>query len=419
MKQNFSPLVALVTVAAFAAPTSRLVAAAETPLLFHLSAPALNETRARLTRGEPALQPALARLRKEADALLKIKPPSVLDKPSVAASGDQHDYFTYGPYWWPDPSKPDGLPYIRRDGALNPASKKGTDDAASDWVLDAIQTLGLAYFFTGHEPYAVQAARVARVWFLDPATRMNPNLEHAQAIPGITKGRGIGIVEYRELGRVVDALALVGGSSAWTATDRTNLTAWTESYYRWLLTSANGIDEQDELNNHGTWYDAQAAHLALVLGKRDEAKKILSQGLKLRLTEQIEPDGAQPRELARTKSLDYSLFNLEALFVCGELGERTGVDWWSYRTPDGRSLEAALRYLAPYVDRTKTWPKKDLVEADRARLLPLFSQYLAHREDAEIRALYEKFAASAEPAARWRLLWPLESRAAGKTPKAP
>ena len=394
-------------------PASRAAAAAA-PTVFQVSASALAETRARVALGDSALQPAVMRLRKEADALLKLKPPSVLDKPSVAASGDKHDYFTYGPYWWPDPAKPDGLPYIRRDGDLNPASKKGTDDAASDLVTEAIQTLGLAYYFTGHEPYAVQAARIARVWFLDPATKMNPNLDHAQAIPLVTKGRGIGIIETREMGRIADALAMLGGSSAWTPADRSAFTAWLEAYYRWLLTSANGIDEQDELNNHGTWYDAQAAHLALILGKKDDAKKILTTGLKLRLAAQVEPDGSQPRELARTKSLDYSLFNLEALFVNAQLASEVGVDWWMFTTADGRSLSGALHYLAPYADPEKAWPKKDLVAADRARLLPLFAQYLAHRDDPVIRALYQKFAATEEPAARWRLLWPVTTSRGSK-----
>ncbi|HEX2854821.1 MAG TPA: alginate lyase family protein [Opitutaceae bacterium] len=380
---------------------------AENPRVFAVSPQALIETRARLARGDTTLQPALDQLRKDADAALRIKPPSVLDKPSVAASGDKRDYFSYGPYWWPDPTKPDGLPYIRRDGDLNPASKKGTDDAAFDLVVDSLQTLGLAYFFTGHEPYAIHAARIARVWFLDPSTGMKPNLDHAQAIPGITKGRGIGIIESRDLGRVADALALLGKSAAWTDADRAAFTAWTGNYLHWLRTSPNGTDEQDELNNHGTWYDVQAAHLCLVLGEKSEARKILTQGLTLRLAAQIEPDGRQPRELLRTKSLDYSLFNLEALFLCAQLGGEAGVDWWGYQTADGRSLRAALAYLAPYADPAKAWPKKDLVEADRARLLPLFAQYLAHRDDPTIRELHEKFSATTEPAARWRLLWPV------------
>lgn len=374
-----------------------------------MSPHALLETRARLTRGDASLQPVLAQLRKDADAALKIKPPSVLDKPSIAASGDKRDYFSYGPYWWPDPTKPDGLPYIRRDGELNPASKKGTDDAAFDLVVDSVQTLGLAYFFTAHEPYAIQAARIARTWFLDPVTGMKPNLDHAQAIPGITKGRGIGIIESRDLGRVADALALLGDSTAWTAADRTAFTTWLEHYLHWLLTSANGIDEQDELNNHGTWYDVQAAHLALVLGKKEEARKILTTGLTFRLAAQIEPDGKQPRELLRTKSLDYSLFNLEALLLCAQLGGEIGVDWWNHTTTDGRSLQAALVYLAPYIDPEKTWPKKDLGDVDRTRLLPLFAHYLAHRDDPAIRAHYEKFAPSTAPTARWRLLWSVAS----------
>lgn len=381
--------------------------AQEPPAVYGFSPTNLLSTRARLARGDAALQPALDQLRREADLALAQKPLSVMDKPLTAASGDKHDYFSYGPYWWPDPAKPGGLPYIRRDGEVNPASKQGTDDHPFGHLCDTLETLGLAYWFTGDERYAGKAAQLVRVWFLDPATRMKPNLQHAQAIPGITDGRGIGIIESRQIGNVADSLGLLAGSPAWTATEAAAMRDWFAAFHRWLTTSANGLDEQDQHNNHGSWYDVQTAHLALVLGKKDDARKILTDGLGRRLAAHLRPDGSQPHELARTKSLGYSLFNLEALFACAQLAEAAGVDWWNFATADGRSLHAALTYLAPYADPAKPWIKQDVEAGNRGRLLPLFARYLAHRDDAQIRQHYARFAAQADPGARWRLLWPV------------
>ena len=377
---------------------------ARAPRVYSWDALSLLEARASLAGGASTLQPALTKLTAEAERALKLRPPSVMDKSLLPASGDRHDYFSFGPYWWPDPSKPNGLPYIRRDGDVNPTSKKNTDDTAFGQVGDAIQTLGLAYWFTTDERYAQKAAQLTRVWFLDPATRMNPNLQHAQAIPGINDGRGIGIIESRHLTTNHDALALLDGSPAWTAADRAALIAWTTAFYTWLTTSPHGLDEQGERNNHGTWYDVQAAHLALVLQQPAEAKKILTAGLTRHLAHQILPDGAQPLELARTNSLNYSCFNLEALFSCAQLARHVAIDWHHYTTTDGRSLRAAVTYLAPYVDPAKPWPKTDVVAADRTRLIPLLHTHLRQHPDSEARPYYTKFAANSPASARWRLL---------------
>jgi hypothetical protein len=395
-------LVRQIVVLAAIIPTA--IFAGTNPKVFLFSAKNLEAAQASLARGEPELQPALALLRKEADAALKMKPLSVMDKPRAAPGSDKHDYFSYGPYWWPDPSKPDRLPYIRRDGQINPDSKKDTDDHAWGRTAGAIETLCLAYFFTHHESYAAKAVLLARVWFLDPDTRMNPNMDHAQAVPGINNGRGIGLIETRNLPAVVDSLALLATSPSWTDADQAGFKDWLEHYFAWLLKSANGIDEHRQLNNHGTWYDVQAAYLALALGKTGEAKEILTTGLKSRLSSQVEPDGSQPRELVRTKSFEYSLFNLEALLACAQLSDKAGVDWWNFSTHDGRSLHAALAYLAPYANPEKPWPKKDLVHPSRTRLLPLFAIYLDRQDDPEFRQLLFKYAPT-DPAARWHLLW--------------
>ena len=321
--------------------------------VYLLSPKNLEATRARLAKGDASLQPAFEKLKAEADKALKMKPLSVMDKPRPSISGDKHDYFSYGPYWWPDPTKPDGLPFIVHDGKVNPENRKGTDKVPFDRTCDAIETLGLAYFFTGHEPYASHAALLARTWFLDPATRMNPNLEHAQAIPGRSHGRGIGIIESRVLPRAVDGLALLDASPAWTTADQQAFATWLADFHHWLLTSDHGRKEQQERNNHGTWYDVQAGYLALALGHADEAKKRFTDGLSRRLATQIEPDGSQPHELNRTKPLGYSLFNLEAFLNCAQLAENVGVDWWHYATTDGRSLHGGAGLSAGRMRRPR------------------------------------------------------------------
>lgn len=379
-----------------------LACAAEAPRTVVLRPEGLVVSKARLAAGDERLAPALALLCAEADRLLKLQPASVMDKTRTAASGDKHDYFSFAPYWWPDPKKSDGLPYIRDDGRVNPDSKRGTDSGAFSRTCNAVETLGLAYWFTRDERYAEKVATLTRTWFLDTATRMNPSLEYAQAIPGINHGRGIGILEARHLSNLVDGLALIAGSSAWSTADATAMTGWLTTYYEWVTTSKNGREEAAAENNHGSWYDVQVVALALHLGRVADAKKIVAQATTKRIQRQIEPDGRQPLELARTKSLDYSCFNLEALVRLARLGESVDVDLWKFSTADGRNLRAALRHVAPYADPAKKWPKEDIKATDRARILPLLVEALRGNEDPAFRELLAKHLGSAASGEYWR-----------------
>lgn len=375
------------------------------PRVFSLSAHSLDSARARLDQGDTALTPALERLRTDADRALGFQPASVMSKPRTPPSGDKHDYLSQAPYWWPDPATPNGLPYLRHDGRHNPEADQGTDAVAWSHLAATVETLGLAYYLTGHTPYAEQAVRLIRVWFLAPATHMNPHVRYAQYIPGRNESRGPGILEMRHLAQICDALALIAGSSTWTEADAQAFEAWLTAYFAWLTESPNGREEAAAENNHGSWYDVQAAHLALFLGKTDFAREILAAGRQKRVARQIEPEGRQPLELARTKSLSYSLFNLEALFNLARLGENVNVDWWRFATKDGRSLQAAMRYLAPYANPSKPWFKNDIESADRADLLPLLAEALRHGGDPRWQTLLGKFSDRlGQRSARWHLL---------------
>ena len=215
---------------------------------------------------------------------------SVMDKQKLPPSGDKHDFVSYGPYWWPDPKKPDGLPYIRRDGEVNPESRgPATDYHAMGRMADAVKTLALAYFLSHDEAYAAHAARLLRAWFLDPATRMNPNLNFGQAIPGVCEGRGVGIIDTVSLLPIPDATLVLLPSAAWTDADQQGLRDWFAAYLQWLLTSKNGKDEAAAENNHGTWYDAQVAALAIYVGRPEIAR----QTLQTAQTTRIAPDRAR------------------------------------------------------------------------------------------------------------------------------
>lgn len=339
------------------------------PRVYVLRAEELGQARKQLRNGDSRLKPALEKLLHEADEALEAGPFSVMDKSRTPPSGDKHDYMSMGPYWWPDSTKPDGLPYIRRDGERNPESGQGYDRPRLGALVGAVERLALAYFFTDEEPYAEHATRLLRAWFLDPRTRMNPHLEFGQAIPGRVDGRGIGIIETRSFAGVVDAIGLIEQSRSWTGPDQQGMRAWMAAYLDWLLNSEHGKDEQDEHNNHGTWYDVQVASLALFTGDERLARDVLEGSKSARFDQHILPDGRQPHELARTRSLSYSVMNLEGLCQLAELGRHVGVDLWNYESPTGGSIRRALEYLAPYSDPEVPWPGEQITRTDPDLLL--------------------------------------------------
>ncbi|QTF10267.1 alginate lyase family protein [Brenneria izadpanahii] len=344
-----------------------------------LSQPQLASVKQQLrqNRAKPQTSLAYRQLLAQADRALKITNPSVTQKMSLPSSGSKHDYLSLSAYWWPDPDKADGLPWIRRDGQVNPASKDERTDGERLAAFTAqTQALALAWYFSGRQAYADKAISMIRTWFIDPTTRMNPNLDYAQGVPGIASGRGAGVLDGRYFAvRIVDALIMLRKAPGWTTLDEQQMQQWMREYLRWLQTSKLGKKESAAMNNHGSWYAVQVAGIAWYVGKTDSVKSMAAL-LRRKMDHQLQADGSQPEELARTRSFHYSYFNLQAMTDMATLASQAGENLWRYQTAQGSSLIAALDFMAPYLDDNRVWPYQtiDRHERQSSVLIPLMLQ---------------------------------------------
>lgn len=379
--------------------------AAGLPRLALLNATGLIETKERLQDRDPALAPAFTRLKREAERALDVKPLSVTEKNISPAGGNKHDYRSIAPYWWPNPATPNGLPFVRRDGEVNPKRDESSDRLRLENMIQAVQTLALGYFFTEREDYAAHAAELLRVWFLDPATKMNPHLKYAQAVPGRNTGRGAGIIETHEFAELLDFVSLLNNSKAWPARQHHQLRDWMNAYLSWLLESAEGKAEAKAENNHGTWYDVQVAALALYTARDELAKKVLSEFPTKRIAVQIQPDGRQARELTRTRAWDYAMFNLEAMFNSASIAEKLDVDLWNHPSGNRGGLQRALDWLLPFAIRENKWGYSQITPFQPEKLAPFLRRAsIAYGQPRYEQAMAKLSALTDDE--RWQLLYP-------------
>ncbi|MEM9913616.1 MAG: alginate lyase family protein, partial [Planctomycetota bacterium] len=318
----------------------------------------LAEAKARVEAGDPALQPALDALVELAEDAMGLPMISVADKPMAPPSGNKNDYVSLSPYWWPNPDTEDGLPYVRRDGEINPERFEYDVNKLGDFGT-AVRWLGFGYYFTGDERYAEEAVKRINHFLIDPETAMTPRMQYGQFVPGVNNGRKFGIIETLRLRWVPDAIAVLEGSDAMTDEVMAGAKKWFGDYAVWLNTSEFGVAERDGANNHGTWGEAQIAYFSAFAGDWDTVKA-MAERVPSRIAKQFEPDGGQPEELKRTRALDYTEFNLRGMTELAVLAERVDVDLWSYSTDDGRSIRQGFAFALPYFAQEKEWPYQQI-----------------------------------------------------------
>ena len=311
--------------------------------------------------GQAAYAAAYRSLIREADRQLTQTPLSVMMKEKTAVSGDKHDYLSLSRYFWPDPTKKDGLPYVSRDGVSNPELEK-LDRPKLALMAGGVTTLSLAWYFSGDEKYAQKAVEMLRVWFLNKDTRMNPNLNHAQIVPGLYggKGRCYGVIDAYSFVEMLDAVQLLEGSKAFPKKDAKALRKWFAEFLNWILTSEQGIQEGNQLNNHSTARDVQVIAYAKFVGNKKVMDQYFGSFYENRIKAQIQPDGKQPQELRRTLAFGYSQYNLSHMIDVLLMARHAG-----YQTEGLDLVEKAADFLLPYMGKqVAEWPYQQISEWD-------------------------------------------------------
>ena len=296
------------------------------------------------------------RIMEKAAKYLREEPVTVTASHSERSAGGKHDFFSEGDYWWPDPKDPNG-PYIQRDGMSNPDNFVEHRHAMIR-LSEIIGTLGSAYVLTGNDKYVRQAVKHLKAWFVDPETKMNPNLLYGQAIKGRATGRSTGVIDTIHLVEVARGALIMSKSPAFTAKDFEEVKAWFGEYLKWLTTHPYGTEERAAKNNHGVCWAMQAAAFAQLVGDQAELAAIRHQFKTVFVPNQIAENGSFPAELRRTKPYGYSLFVIDAMAGVAQIASTSDDDLWNFTLPDGRGMKKAMEFIFPYIEDKSKWPGK-------------------------------------------------------------
>ncbi len=288
-------------------------------------------------------------------ALLQL-PETVTASSSPRSAGTIHDFYSEGDYWWPDPKNPNG-PYIQKDGLSNPGNFTAHRLAMIRFG-SIIGALASAYKLTGDDKYVRHALVHLNAWFIDSRTMMNPSLNYAQAIKGISTGRGIGIIDTIHLIEVAQGTLVMKESKAMDKRSYASVINWFSDYIKWLKASKNGQDERAAKNNHGVCWVMQVASFAKLCEDEATMEECRTRYKTVLLPGQMAVNGSFPLELARTKPYGYSIFNLDAMAVICQIVSTQGDNLWQYTTNDGKSVKKGIEYLYPYVKNKNSWPFK-------------------------------------------------------------
>jgi hypothetical protein len=302
------------------------------------------------------------RIVKAADAALSQEPVTITAFHAKLSEGGPHDFYSNGDYWWPNPDTTNGLPYVQRDGQTNPGNFVAHRQVIRQ-LSDAVAALGAAYKITGDDRYAKKSAELLKVFFLDDATRMNPNLQFAQAIPGVSPGRGTGIIDTLHLIEIPKAVEAMEKSPSFPPAVTEGLKKWFADYVNWMTTSKNGHDEADATNNHAVAFWLQVAVFAEFAGDQKNLAECRRRFTEVFVPKQMGDDGSFPRELARTKPYGYSIFQLDNMVTLCQVLSTKENDLWNFSTPDGRNIHKAVEFMYPYLADKSKWLRKPDVNA--------------------------------------------------------
>jgi len=250
----------------------------------------------------------------------------------IPPSGDKHDYF----------SEP---PYTIGDGLFDPNADR-TDYNSAMAIGKAVRDLGLAYALTGENKYADKAIQLINTWTVNPTTKMNPKVTtfNSQAyieipitMPGMYYGAD-----------------LIWNYQGWNVNDRNTFKEWVK-----LTSVSRGRSKEVNPTNYENWKLLLISSSAVITEDNTDMNWVIQYWKEL-IPKQMNTQGQMTAELSRTRSLFYSMYAVNAMTQTAEITRHHGVDLYNYKTIDGKGLELAFDYHAPYLADKLTWPYQEI-----------------------------------------------------------
>ncbi|EGK02944.1 MULTISPECIES: alginate lyase family protein [Dysgonomonas] len=315
----------------------------------------LTSIREKIRKGNSQSQKAYQQLLKDADALLDVIPCKVIDG-NIPPSGDKNDFYSLSKYAWTESNSNGELLSVLKDGQVNPKAESDAYDMDRlNLMVEQIETLSLAWFYSQNEEYAKKASNILKIWFIDPESRMNPNFKYAACLSEDSKeGMATGIIFGVVFIKLIDYVKLLEISKYWADSDDRALKSWFAELSTWLLNSNQGKSIRKASNNQAIWYITQLATYSLYIGNTEELEQMITLA-KEQIKKQIDRNGRFPMELKRNQSLRYSIYCLQGFITMATISSYTNNDLWSYKTEDGKNLKLAFDYLIPYISGSKEW----------------------------------------------------------------
>ena len=282
------------------------------------------------------------------------QPPAPVTSVTAPVKGvDAHLYYSEDTEWWPKEGAPEE-PFEHRPGYANPHAFTAHRDAVVR-LNGIVAACVAAWRLTAEARYGTHAMSHLRAWFLDPDTRMEPNLDHAACIPPSVDGTTRGVTEtvcFAEIVRSASFLCAYNGVA--TEAEAADLRAWFGTFATWLNESKKGFiarESKDRLAICWTLQVAECARFAKIGALQLEC----SHRFRDKLLRQMNFDGEFPAELHRPDPYASSIFTLDCLSLTCEVLSTPMDRLWDYNLADGRGMRSAVAFLFPSLDRRASW----------------------------------------------------------------
>ena len=372
---------------------------------YSLDNKALLEGKRRVINGDKSVSAAQEKLKISAERLLKSPNVNVTQKKEgwkiyfpKGYSVDSHEYVSFSIYFYPDTAKgktwQDPWINIEKLGANDSMRYKFDYDRNSN-MADRVTTLAKAWWFINDHRYARAAVSQIREWFLNPETRMLPQMNHAQIVPFhplYKLGAYWGMIEAMGYHEILNSIEMLKSSGEWTADDNMKMKSWMYDWTQWMRKNELAIHEGRKVgnNNHGIYYDIQLTTGWMYLDNykginwKDSARIYISKIVPdYRILYQISDEGAMYLELHRPNASGYSCMCLKGFETLALIADKFNIDLWNWNSKDAdkRSIREAIEWLIPYYSGKKEWTygnvlKNPLLPRNSLEIFWLSSRYL-------------------------------------------